>query len=261
MNVLVLRKCFEDGASYNGKFQYPDSGLVEAPDWNGKPECGGGLHGLLWGGGGFDVSTYGTYWLIIEVDDSPDNLVVFNGKCKFHKGNVLLKTSDQAEAIVLLKSHPNYPKDNVLNYDIDISNTSKTIVSGDGSTLEAGNDSTLKAGDDSTLKAGYGSTLKAGDGSTLEAGYGSTLEAGYGSTLKAGYGSTLKAGYGSTLKAGYGSTLKAGYGSTLEAGYGSVLIVYWYDGDGKYQVKTKIIKEVDDNKTFKFKSGKWKVVK
>ena len=47
-DFLFLRATAEkDGRAYNG-FQWPleAGGIVEAPDWNPAPVCGGGLHGL-----------------------------------------------------------------------------------------------------------------------------------------------------------------------------------------------------------------------
>ena len=48
--VLILKSLPAD-LKEQGGFQWPESGYVEAPDWNIKPECGGGLHGWLWGQG------------------------------------------------------------------------------------------------------------------------------------------------------------------------------------------------------------------
>ena len=152
MKVLVLKKCTEQRTSNNGKFTYPEKGYVEAPDWNGKPECGGGLHGLLWGHGTFDLDPYGTLFLVIECDS--ENVIEFDSKCKFKCGNVLL-TGNQEEAIRLLKSHPNYPKDNILNYDVQID--VKFAVAGYWSTLTGGYWSTLTGGNGSTLTGGNGS--------------------------------------------------------------------------------------------------------
>ena len=45
--ALVLRTCTKDMrgiCSQSAAFVWPESGPVEAPDWDPKPECGGGLH-------------------------------------------------------------------------------------------------------------------------------------------------------------------------------------------------------------------------
>ena len=44
--VYVLRTCNPDLISHEG-FQWPESGFVEAPDWEITGNCGNGLHGLL----------------------------------------------------------------------------------------------------------------------------------------------------------------------------------------------------------------------
>jgi hypothetical protein len=48
--AYVLRTCKADGTSHGG-FRWPESGHVEAPNWMPAKECGGGIHGLLWGRG------------------------------------------------------------------------------------------------------------------------------------------------------------------------------------------------------------------
>ena len=46
----------------HGGFQWPMEvgAIVTAPDWNPKPVCGGGLHGLLNGGGDASHLSFGT---------------------------------------------------------------------------------------------------------------------------------------------------------------------------------------------------------
>jgi hypothetical protein len=57
--VLVLRTVRPDRRSHGGFF-WPESGPVEAPDWNPKARCGGGLHGLLRGCGAGDLLNWAT---------------------------------------------------------------------------------------------------------------------------------------------------------------------------------------------------------
>ena len=56
--VLVLRTCDSKRQSRGG-FQWPKSGLVNAPDWKPTKECGSGLHGLLWGLGDGTLLDFG----------------------------------------------------------------------------------------------------------------------------------------------------------------------------------------------------------
>ena len=187
MKVLILRKCDANRKSYNG-FTYPDSGHVEAPDWKPVKKCGNGLHGLLWGSGTYPLPSDGL-WQVIEADNT--DVLEFEGKCKFRCGEVLLTSAVSLDAINLLKAHPNYPHDNVLNYDIT---TAPFAVSGDGSIQKAGGNSTQKAGGNSTQTAGDGSTQTAGGNSTQTAGGNSTQTAGCHS-VQVGYWYDDKDGY------------------------------------------------------------------
>ena len=87
--VLVLRNCKADGTSYKG-FKWPSSGLVECSDWNDKRECGGGLHGLLWGHGNWSLlsNDADAIWQVVEVEE--DCLIkIDDEKVKFPRGNVV----------------------------------------------------------------------------------------------------------------------------------------------------------------------------
>src|ERR1700730_4145684 len=51
---FMLRTCLADMRSPAREaegFRWPESGLVEAKDWKPMKQCGGGLHGYLWGEG------------------------------------------------------------------------------------------------------------------------------------------------------------------------------------------------------------------
>ena len=86
--VLVLRTCNADMTSTNG-FRWPESGPVEAPDWNPAPQCGGGLHGLLWGEGDGSLLSWtpDARWLVVEVPAG--TTVDLGGKVKFPRGVVV----------------------------------------------------------------------------------------------------------------------------------------------------------------------------
>ena len=183
--VLVLRTVAADMRSYND-FQYPESGFVEAPDWDGgKDVCGGGLHGFLWGvgKGGLADWSESAKWLVLAVDPD-DGLVEITadggGKCKFRRGEVVY-CGDREGAAAYLDAH---------------GAADKPVV---GAIRQGGDYSTLTGGDYSTLTGGDYSTLTGGDDSTLTGGYRSTLTGGYRSTLTGGDGSTLTGGDGSTL--------------------------------------------------------------
>ena len=86
--MLFLRTTDKDGRAHGG-FQWPlEVGAeVIAPDWDPKPACGGGLHGLLDGLGesmhlSFDADAI---WWIVEADETVD----LGGKHKFPRCKVV----------------------------------------------------------------------------------------------------------------------------------------------------------------------------
>jgi len=90
--IFVLRVNDANNQSRDG-FKYPDGGPISAPDWNPNPVCGGGLHGWEHGIGDVRAASQlyaeNARWLVISVEDSPDNLVRLDGKVKFRSGEVL----------------------------------------------------------------------------------------------------------------------------------------------------------------------------
>ena len=86
--VLILRTCDPERKSRNGSFQYPASGLVEAPDWKPNALCGNGLHGWLWGAGDWSLKRKDdSLWLVLEVVAA--DVIDLQGKVKFPRGEVL----------------------------------------------------------------------------------------------------------------------------------------------------------------------------
>jgi len=229
--VLVLRTCAADMTTYNG-FRWPESGPVEAPDWDPVAKCGNGLHGWRWGEGDGSLGNWAddAKWLVVEVD--AESIVDLVGKVKFPRGEVIY-CGDRQVATAMICAHPGAAGKAVIG---------STLTGGYDSTLTGGDRSTLTGGDGSTLTGGDRSTLTGGDRSTLTGGDGSTLTGGNRSTLTGGDGSTLTGGYDSTLTGGDRSTLTGGYDSTLTGGYGSTLIVMRWNGK-RYKV---VIGEVKD---------------
>ena len=91
--VLILRTCKADMTpefeNANGVV-YPPSGWVEAPDWDPRPECGRGLHGLLWAQGNYGLlsARHDAKFLVIEAD-AKDVVTIDDQKVKFRGGNVM----------------------------------------------------------------------------------------------------------------------------------------------------------------------------
>jgi hypothetical protein len=87
--VLVIRTSNHKNQGYGG-FQWPRSGYVSCNNWNPKPICGYGLHGLLWGEGNAILFLHSTtaIWSIVEVN-AKDIVKIDEDKVKFPFGNVV----------------------------------------------------------------------------------------------------------------------------------------------------------------------------
>jgi hypothetical protein len=132
--ALVLRTCNVDLTAYKG-FKWPESGVVEAPDWDPKPECGYGLHGLLWGEGDGSLLNWSpdAKWLVCKVVAS--ECVELRGKVKFPRCEVVF-CGDRLGATKLIQAHR--PGAAV---------TGGTATAGDSGTATAGNHGTATAGE------------------------------------------------------------------------------------------------------------------
>ena len=222
--TYMLRTCNADMTSYGG-FVYPESGPYSVPDWDPKPICGGGSHGLLMGDGAEDYLDWSAEakWLIVEVEAA--SVVDINRKVKVPAG-VVVFCGDRFGAtahIISLGADPARVVGGTATAGFRGTATAGergTATAGDGGTATAGYRGTATVGDLGTATAGDLGTATAGDGGTATAGYGGTATAGDLGTATAGYGGTATAGDGGTATAGYGGTATAGYRGTATAGYG-----------------------------------------
>ena len=136
--MLFLRTTDADAKSYGG-FQWPREvgAVVEAPDWNPKPECGNGLHGLLDGLGESSHLSFnpGAIWWIVDADDA----VYLDGKWKFQRCTVLDfgPRHEITARLHALRPGPIH-----------------------GLCMTGGNHATLTGGDGATLTGGYRATLR-----------------------------------------------------------------------------------------------------
>ena len=149
--VLILRTTDAEGKSFNG-FQWPEKGEVRALDWDPKPECGHGLHGLLWGAGAGNLLNWSedARWLVVEVLTS-EVVKIDDQKVKFPRGTVVFcGKRDDAVKMVAARAP-----------------TGTIIVAG---TATAGYAGTATAGYAGTATAGYAGTATAGNYGTATAG-------------------------------------------------------------------------------------------
>src|SRR5574343_517438 len=85
--VLILRYCAADGSSSrNWKYPLEVGAQITCPDWNPKPECGGGFRGWAWGIGFGDGAqpNFRATWLVIGAD--PKDVIQIDAKVKTRTG-------------------------------------------------------------------------------------------------------------------------------------------------------------------------------
>ena len=223
--VLILRTCKADMTAHEG-FRWPESGPVEAPDWDPTPECGHGLHGLLWGCGDASSITYPEgRWLVVEANAA--DVVDLGGKVKFPRGQVVF-VGTRDEAIAYLDQHG--AADKPVVYATRTAGAYGTATAGDYGTAVAGAGGTATVGYRGTAVARAYGTATAGAYGTATAGYAGTAVAGDDGTATAGDDGTATAGLRGTATAGDYGTAAAGYDGTATAGDDGEIRIRWFDG-------------------------------
>ena len=170
-NHYFLKTVKSDGKSYGG-FKWPlkVGAKITAKDWNPKPVCGGGFHGLLNGEGDGNLLRWDkdARWIVF----SSDSYVDLGGKAKVKTATVR-HVGDRLSATEYLKKHSD----------------GKAIV---GASCTAGDYGTATAGYSGTATAGNDGTATAGDRGTATAGYNGTATAGHSGTATAGNGGIIQ---------------------------------------------------------------------
>ena len=229
---LVLRTVDADWRSRDG-FQWYEAVETIAPDWDPDPgrDCGGGLHGLLWGCGdaGLLSPVSDAVWLVVAVDPTdvvnPDQA----HKVRFRAGRVRFHgTRDEAVDYLMGNGAAGLPV--VYGHHVAPDRGTATATAGDQGTATAGDQGTATAGNWGTATAGNEGTATAGNWGTATAGDRGTATAGDYGTATAGDQGTATAGDYGTATAGYEGTATAGYCGTATAGYDGTLIITWHDG-------------------------------
>jgi hypothetical protein len=242
MKALILRTCKNDLTSYNG-FKWPKKGYVECPDWDPKPKCGNGLHGLLWGEGDGCLLNWseGAKWQVVEVD--LEKCVEIGQKVKFPCGNIVY-TGDQISATKYILEHGGFGK-TIVGANVVVGNNQNAVAGYRGTATAgnygiatagyygkatAGNYGTATVGHSGIAIAGDAGTATAGDAGTAIAGIGGKATASTCGTATAGNGGTATAGNNGTATAGENGIATAGNGGTATAGNSGKIQIEWYDG-------------------------------
>ena len=255
--ILVLRTCDAKLQGHEG-FQWPESGLVVAPDWNPDPKinCGEGLHGLAWGDGNWSLLSRDTdaKWLVVEVDAA--DLVPSCGgdKDRFRAGTVIYCGAEVGAVARVMCCPENFERIQSLakgkssssgDYSTAASSgyNSKAASSGDYSTAASSGDYSMAASSGDYSKAassGYGSTAASSGyySKAASSGYNSKA-ASSGDYSKAAisgdYSMAASSGdYSKAASSGYcGIAASIGHNGTVRAGKNGLLIACWWDDAAK----------------------------
>jgi len=177
--ALVLKSLPANLIARNN-FQWPESGVVNCPDWKGTKECGNGLHGWLWGEGdaGLRCGESDAKWLVVCVEES--KIINLTDKVKFPSCEVLF-CGELKDAVSII--HHFAPVGNKCIFG--------TSTSGDGGTSTSGDGGTSTSGDGGTSTSGYGGTSTSGDRGTSTSGDRGTSTSGDGGTSTSGDGGVI----------------------------------------------------------------------
>ena len=101
-DTLLLRTVSKDMTSHGGTFTWKKAGLVECKDWDPRPVCGGGLHGLERGiGDGLLLDwSESAMWLVFKAKKS-ETVQINSAKSKARRAWVIF-CGAKAEAIQFL---------------------------------------------------------------------------------------------------------------------------------------------------------------
>lgn len=183
--VLVLSRCNKDFTSYNG-ITYPEIGFIEDTNWDNTSI--GGLRGLLWGCGDYDITSHGDMWQLIKIDTNDGFIdyrsisVLYSG-VKFRRGEVLISSSNQVEVLDALMQYVPAELKYKVKYRIVAVGNYSSIECGDNAMITGGTHSNIICGHNSIVTAGHYSTVKAGADATIHIGSHSNVIAGWGAEV------------------------------------------------------------------------------
>jgi hypothetical protein len=229
--TLVIRTCDVNLRGHGG-FQWPRSGPVECPDWDPKPACGNGIHGLAWGNGDWSNTSRDAdaVWMVVGVKTA-DLVWIGKDKVKFARGTVVLcGTLAEATARCLcgpeamaetMRSATEWERAHRGTY-------SKAASSGAYSkAASSGAYSTAASSGDSSKAASSGA-------------YSTAASSGYSSTAASSGDSSKAASLGDSSKAASsgasGIAASIGNNGSAKAGpNGIVIVTYWVAAEKRYR--------------------------
>ena len=244
---FLLRTCDEDLKS-RGDFQWPSSGLVSAPDWDPKPECGNGLHGLLSGeGDGSLLSKENTAkWMVIAAVKS--EVVEIDRKVKVPKAYVVFVGSKKDATDMIVKLCPG----SACAFATVTSGYSGHSTSGDyGHSTSgdyghstSGNSGHSTSGNSGHSISGYsGHSISGYSGHSISGEYGHSTSGYYGHSTSGENGHSTSGYYGHSTSGENGHST-SGFGGHSTSGENGIVQFNYFENERK---RIKILYVGEDN--------------
>lgn len=255
--LLALKSVNANMVSKND-FRWPESGQVEAPDWEATKECGNGLHAFAWGSGDGSLANWdeGARWLVIDVDIEA-GMVELWGSIKFRRGTVVHCGDRISATQYLLSQNPGLK--GIIGAS-SVCGDGGAATAGDYGTATAGYRGTAIVGDHGTAIAGHRGAATAGRRGTATVGDGGTATVGNGGTAIAGDHGTATAGYCGIATAGDHGTATAGEHGTVAAGCDGSIVIRYYDFEkSRYRIACADVGEdgIEPGVTYRVVDGKF----
>ena len=237
--VLVLRTCNPDMTSAHKEakgFRWPESGPVSCSDWDPKPECGHGLHGLKLGRGDYGLLSgeLDAKWLVVEVEESEIVEIDDGMKCKFPRG-VVVYCGDRAIATTMVF--------NTLHAWLLAQKETTTATSGDNSGAATSGDSSGAATSGNRSGAatsGYGSGAatsgnRSGAATSGNRSGAATSGDGSGAATSGNRSGAATSGYGSEASATGKDTFAFGHERARVGDNGMLILRWWSETDNRWR--------------------------
>lgn len=219
MAILMLKTVSADGTAYDG-FRWPleVGAVVTAPDWDPKPECGHGLHGLPWGEGKASLLDWSpsAIWIVFETD----YVVVFDGKAKCRQA-IVRYVGDQVGATTYLRQHGK-PNAAIVG---------EHVIAGHKGIAVLGDRGRAIVGSEGTIRAGRDVLAIVGDCGYADARENSIAVGGKFATVMVGNNGIAIAGYGGDVAVMERGIAVVGENGRASAGPDGIICIAWMDGE------------------------------
>lgn len=236
--TLYLRTCNKDGTSYNG-FKWPlEVGAeVEAPDWNTKPKCGGGLHGLPWGVGDGWLLDWTRDAIAVIFSAVGGDVIDINGKkSKVKRARIEAIFQSVPEAAAYLQEHDSEVRP-IVGATVTVAAGGRAIAGYKGQAM-AGKGGQAIVGHYGRATVNNGGRATAGNEGQATAGkYGQAIAGSYGQAMAGNHGQATvgdegqaTAGDEGQAMTGERGTAAVGYYGQATAGAEGIISITYTDG-------------------------------